>query len=211
MNLEILVEERSAERALEVLLPRIVPGVDFEIRVFRGKPDLLRKLPDRLRGYAAWITRADTYLVVLVDRDDDNCLALKKEMEQMAAAAGLSTATAAPASRRVYVLNRIAVEELEAWFFGDVPALCAAYPRVPVSLGQQAKYRNSDEILGGTWEALEQVLQERGYHRGGLAKVAAATEIAQHMSVEVNRSRSFRMFRDGVRRLVAGGTSAAES
>ncbi|MGH3833122.1 MAG: DUF4276 family protein [Pseudonocardiaceae bacterium] len=211
MNLEILVEERSAERALGVLLPRIVPGVDFEMRVFRGKIDLLRKLPDRFKGYAAWITRADTYLVVLVDRDDDDCLTLKSELEQMATAAGLPTVTAAPASHRAYVLNRIAVEELEAWFFGDVSALCAAYPRVPVSLGQQAKYRDPDAVLGGTWEALEHVLQAGGYHRGGLAKVAAATEIAQHMNVDANHSRSFQVFRDGVRRLVAGGASAAES
>ncbi|MGH3864960.1 MAG: DUF4276 family protein [Pseudonocardiaceae bacterium] len=210
MNLEILVEERSAERALGMLLPRIVPGVDFEIRSFRGKPDLLKKLPDRLKGYAAWITRADTYLVVLVDRDDDDCLALKAEMEQIAADAGLPTATAAPASGQAYVLNRIAVEELEAWFFGDVPALCAAYPRVPVSLGQQAKDRDPDAISGGTWEALEHLLQAGGYHRGGLAKVAAATEIAQHMNVDVNRSRSFQVFRDGVRRLVAGGSGAEE-
>jgi hypothetical protein len=149
VNLEILVEERSAESALEVLLPR-------------------------------------------------------------AAAAGLSTATAAPASRRVHVLNRIAVEELEAWFFGDVPAICAAYPRVPVSIGQQAKHRDPDAIAGGTWEALERVLQKGGYHLGGLAKVAAATEIAQHMNVDANRSRSFQVFRDGVRRLVAGGSGAAE-
>lgn len=211
MNLEILVEERSAERALGVLLPRIVPDIDFEIRVFRGKTDLLKKLPHRLKGYTDWITQADTCLVVLVDRDDDECLALKADMEQMAAAAGLQTATAAPASRRVHMLNRIAVEELEAWFFGDVPAICAAYPRVPVSLGQQAKYRDPDAIAGGTWEALERVLQKGGYHLGGLAKVAAATEIAHHMNVDVNRSRSFLVFRDGVRRLVAGGSGAAES
>lgn len=210
MNLEVLVEERSAEQALRILLPRIVPGVDFEIRVFQGKTDLLKKLPDRLKGYASWITRTGTCLVVLVDRDDHDCLALKGDMEQMAAAAGLPTATAVPTSRQAHVLNRIAVEELEAWFFGDVPALCAAYPRVPVSLGQQAKYRNPDAIAGGTWEALERVLQKHGYHLGGLAKTAAATEVAQHMNVDANCSRSFQVFRDGVRRLVAGGASAEE-
>lgn len=210
MNLEILVEERSAERALGVLLPRIVPGVYFEIRVFRGKIDLLKKLPHRLKGYASWITQADTCVVVLVDRDDDDCLTLKADIEQMVASAGLSTATAAPAGHRVQVLNRIAVEELEAWFFGDIPAICAVYPRVPSSLGQQAKYRDPDAVSGGTWEALERVLQKHSYQRGGLAKVVAATEIAQHMNVEVNRSRSFQVFRDGVRRLVAGGTGAAE-
>ncbi len=211
MNLEVLVEERSAERALRVLLPRIVPDADFEVRVFQGKTDLLKRLLDRLRGYASWITRADTCLVVLVDRDDDDCLTLKADMEKMAFAAGLLTVAAASVSRRAEVLNRIAVEELEAWFFGDVPALCAAYPRVPASLGQRAKYRRPDAILGGAWEALEHVLQEHGYHSGGLAKVAAATKIAQHVNVDVNCSRSFQVFRDGIRRLVAGGSSATES
>ncbi|MGH3932234.1 MAG: DUF4276 family protein [Pseudonocardiaceae bacterium] len=210
MNLEVLVEERSAEQALRLLLPRIVPNVEFEVRVFQGKTDLLKRLPDRLRGYANWITRTDTCLVVLVDRDDDDCLTLKADMEKMAAAAGLLTATVTPVGRRADVTNRIAVEELEAWFFGDVLALCAAYSRVPISLGRQAKDRDPDAIAGGTWEALERVLQARGYHSGGLAKVAVATEIAQHMNVDVNRSRSFQVFRDGVRRLVAGGTSAAQ-
>ena len=84
MNLEILVEERSAEQALRALLPGIIPGIAFEIRVFQGKPDLLRKLPNRLKGYATWIVHANTSLIVLVDRDDDNCLALKADMENMA-------------------------------------------------------------------------------------------------------------------------------
>lgn len=211
MNLEILVEERSAEQALYVLLPRIVPDVDFEVRVFQGKPDLIKKLPHRLKGYASWIAQADTCLVVFVDRDDDDCRKLKSNMEQIAATAGLVTATAAPVGRRVDMVNRVAVEELEAWFFGDVPALCAAYPRVSASLGRQAKYRDPDAVAGGTWEALERVLQAGGYHRGGLAKVAAATEIAQHMDVDGNRSRSFQVFRDGVRRLAAGGSSAAQN
>lgn len=210
MNLEVLVEERSAEQALRVLLPRIVPNVGFEVRVFQGKTDLLKRLPDRLKGYATWISGADTCLVVLVDRDADNCLTLKADMEQMAAAAGLSTFKVVPVGGRIEVLNRIAVEELEAWFFGDVPALCAAYPRIHISLGLKAKYRDPDAIAGGTWEALERVLQGRGYHLGGLAKVAAASEIAQHMNVDANRSQSFSVFRDGVRQLVAGGSSAAE-
>jgi hypothetical protein len=118
VNLELLVEERSAEQALRVLLPRIVPNADFEVRVFRGKIDLLKRLPDRLKGYATWITRANTCLVVLVDRDDDDCLKLKADMEQMASAAGLLTVAAVSLSRQAEVLNRIAVEELEAWFFG---------------------------------------------------------------------------------------------
>jgi predicted ATPase len=91
------------------------------------------------------------------------------------------------------------------------------HPRLLRVLADEARlaagrsHRRPDAILGGTWEALEHVLQEHGYHPGGFAKVAAATEIAQHMNVDVNCSRSFQVFRDGIRRLVAGGSSAAES
>ncbi|MGH3913602.1 MAG: hypothetical protein ACRDTC_09345 [Pseudonocardiaceae bacterium] len=59
-------------------------------------------------------------------------------------------------------------------------------------------------------QALRVLLPQHGYHLGGLAKVAAATKIAQHMNVDVNCSRSFQVFRDGLRRLVAGGTNAAQ-
>lgn len=96
------------------------------------------------------------------------------------------------------VLNRIAIEELEAWFFGDVEALRAAYPKVPATLGSQARYRDPDAIVGGTWEALERVLQGKGYHRGGLQKIKAAKEIAAHMDPARNRSRSFRVFMEGL-------------
>jgi Domain of unknown function (DUF4276) len=100
-----------------------------------------------------------------------------------------------------HVVNRIAVEELEAWFFGDVPALTAAYPRVPTSLGNQARYRDPDQIAGGTWEALERVLQSAGYHLGGLPKVAVAGNVSEHMDPDRNTSRSFQVFRDTLRRL----------
>jgi hypothetical protein len=33
-------------------------------------------------------------------------------------------------------LNRIAVEELEAWFFGDIEALRAVYPKLSATLGR---------------------------------------------------------------------------
>lgn len=48
------------------------------------------------------------------------------------------------------VLNRLAIEELEAWFFGDVAALHSAYPRVPSTLGRRSRYRDPDAIRGGT-------------------------------------------------------------
>ena len=52
---------------------------------------------------------------------------------------------------RFQVLNRIAVEELEAWFFGDVQAIHQAYERVSSSLIVKSAYRDPDAIKGGTW------------------------------------------------------------
>lgn len=51
-HLEVLVEEPSAEEALRRMLPRILGnGVSFQVHGFAGKPDLRRKLPQRLRAY----------------------------------------------------------------------------------------------------------------------------------------------------------------
>ena len=168
MHLEVLVEELSAEVALRNILPRIVSAeVTFEIRTFEGKHNLLARLPDRLRGYARWIDAADTRVVVLIDEDREDCQALKQQLEDAAAAAGLATKTVAAPGGPFFVLNRIAIEELEAWFFGDGEALTSAYPGVPGTLAARAPFRDPDAVVGGTWERLEKVLQRAGYHRAG--------------------------------------------
>lgn len=202
-RLEVLVEELSCERFLRSALPRIVPNVPFEIRTFNGKHDLLRKLPGRLRGYAHLKQTADIGVVVVVDRDNDDCIDLKARLDRMAEKVGLATASRTPQGERFDVLNRIVVEELEAWFFGDIAALRNVFPRLPESLAQQAKYRDPDAIVGGTAETLQRLLQRHGYARGGLAKVKTAEQVVQHMDFEGNTSQSFRQFRDGVRRLAA--------
>ncbi|MCL4433554.1 MAG: DUF4276 family protein [Actinobacteria bacterium] len=203
MHLEVLVEEASAEKALSVLLPKIVgPDVDFTIHVFQGKRDLLDKLASRLKGYSHWIQGTHTKIAVLVDEDRQNCLALKEKLEKAAAEAGLSTKTAVGNGNPFLVLNRIAVEELEAWFIGDCDALRAAYPRISPSLENTSRFRDPDAVRGGTWEQLDRVLQQAGYHAGGMAKTRAAEEIAVHMDPYCNRSRSFKQFCTGLQALV---------
>jgi hypothetical protein len=203
MHLEFLVEEPSAEAALRNLVPRIVPTtITFDVHPHEGKADLLDKLPGRLRAYHRWIPR-DWRIIVLIDEDRADCLELKGTMEEQARAARLWTRATVPAGRSFFVVNRLAVEELEAWFFGDVPALVAAFPGVSSNLGRQAKYRNPDAIRGGTWEALERVLQRAGYYVGGLPKIEVARNVSQHMDPDRNRSRSFQLFRDSLRALTA--------
>jgi len=198
MHIEFLVEEPSAEAALQNLLPKILGSVaTFDIHPYQGKPDLLKKLPNRLDGYSHWLPE-DWRIVVLADADDDDCLELKAQLEQIAQNAGLATKSATPPGQQFQVLNRLAIEELEAWFFGDVEALRAAYPRVRPTLGKRAKYRNPDAITGGTWEALERLLQRLNYFRQGLPKITVARQVSKHMDPASNRSRSFQIFREGL-------------
>jgi hypothetical protein len=200
-HIEFLVEEQSTQSALNQLLPRILgPNVKFAIHAFNGKADLLKKLPNRLRGYRRWLP-GNWRIVVLVDEDRQDCYKLKQHLETIAHSAGFTTPQTAT-NHSFIILNRIAVEELEAWFFGDVPALVKAYPRLPENLGKQATYRIPDEIKGGTWEQLEKVLQNHGYHRGGLEKIRAAQDIAQYMNPDQNTSKSFQVWCDGLRRLL---------
>ena len=196
MHIELLLEEPSAEAFLSAFLPRVLPaGTTLRPIVFQGKQDLLVKLESRLKGYRSWLPD-DSRIVVLVDEDRQDCRRLKRQLESAAAAAGLRTKS--KAGRSFTVLNRIAVEELEAWFLGDPAALNAAYPRIPSSVGNKAAFRNPDAVAGGTWEALERVLQRAGYHRGGLPKIELAKTMAQHVDASRNTSASFQCFLSGV-------------
>ena len=146
-HFEFLVEEPSMEAFLRALLPRLLPpDRSFDVRVFQGKPDLLRKLKSRLRGYAKWLP-GDHRIVVLVDRDNNECQALKAQLEDDARRAGLLTRSRA-AGCPWQLVNRIVIEELEAWYFGDWQAVRTAYPRVSATVPNNAAYRVPDAIAG---------------------------------------------------------------
>lgn len=195
-HIDFLVEEPSAEATLKNLLPKIC-DVSHSIHSYNGKHDLLRKLSQRLSGYKKWIP-SDYKIVVLIDKDGDDCKRLKKKLDRIAIAAGFVTKSSAQ-GRNFQILNRLAIEELEAWFFGDVQALIKAYPAIPANLDKKARYRNPDAIRGGTWEQLEKVLQKAGFFSAGLQKVKAASEISKHMVPERNQSKSFQVFVSGLK------------
>lgn len=192
-HLEFLVEERSMEAFLRALLPKVLPeDRTFEVHAFQGKSDLLRKLESRLRAYARWLPN-ECRIVVMVDRDNDECHALKAQLEEVARRAGLLTRSRA-IDRPWQLVNRVVIEELEAWYFGDWNAVRAAYPRVPAANPNPARYRDPDAIAGGTWEAFERILKRHGYFRTGLRKMEAARAIAAYIDPVRNSSRSFNMF-----------------
>ncbi|MFL6247754.1 MAG: DUF4276 family protein [Thermoanaerobaculia bacterium] len=196
-HLEILVEEPSMELFLRELLPRLLrEEATFNVHPSQGKDDLLRNLPARLRGYAAWLPESWRVVVVL-DQDDQECHDLKRVMEMTVTEAGLRSRTF-DGGANWQVVTRVAIEELEAWYFGDWEAVHEIYPRVPRTIPEKAPYRDPDKIRGGTWEAFERVLQKAGYFQSGLAKMEVARSVGSRMDVTRNRSHSFGVFRDAL-------------
>ena len=183
------------EAFLQSLLPRILPATTtFEIHAFQGKSDLLAKLEARLRGYSQWLPE-DWRLFVLVDCDDEDCRSLKRSLDGIASRAGLRVQGQAGRDPSWQVVNRIAIEELEAWYFGDWEAVRAEFPRVSPNVPQRQGFRDPDAILGGTWEAFERVLQNHGYFKEGLPKIDTARRLGRRILIDECRSSSFKAFR----------------
>jgi len=199
MHFEILVEEISAEKAINILIPKIFKfynNISCKIHPFQGKKDLIKKLPHRLKAYKKWMPN-NYRIVVLVDQDKENCTELKNELDRIAHYCGLPTKSSPNHQGNFVVLNRIAIEELESWFFGDANAITKAYPNINPNFENKAKYRDPDQI-NDTWETLERLMKRHGYYKTGLPKTEVARNIAAYMDPDMNRSKSFQVFRDGL-------------
>lgn len=201
-HIEFLVEERSMEAFLTPLLKRCLPaGCTFQIHAHQGKLALLRKLENRLKGYASFLPE-NYRIVVIVDMDQDQCDQLKSTLEEACTHAGLRSRRAA-GGPQWQVVTRIAIEELEAWYFGDWQAVCRAFPGVSTTIPRRAGYRKPDAIQGGTWEAFERVLKQGGHYKQGLPKVRAATAMGRYMKPDDNCSPSFQVFWQAITEAVA--------
>ena len=99
----------------------------------------------------------------------------------------------------------IAIEEGEAWFLGDIPAVKKAYPRAKTAI--LSNYVN--DSICGTWERLadaifpggSQKLSVQGWRRVGAEKSAWSIKITPHMDVENNKSQSFCFFNQTLKEL----------
>ena len=194
-HLRFLVEELSMKDFLHNFLPRFLPeGFEFQITAFRGKHDLLKNLPNRLAGLSKWLS-SEQRIFVLVDRDSDDCHDLKDRLEAIAKKAGLTTRTST-SSREWQIVNRIVIEELEAWYFGDWEAVRSAFYNAPKDPSKRERYRDPDDIRGGTWEAFQRVMKSE--FPDVLRKREVACRIGERIDPSRSKSRSFKIFYDAV-------------
>ncbi|UCH92116.1 MAG: hypothetical protein JSV88_17710 [Candidatus Aminicenantes bacterium] len=102
-------------------------------------------------------------------------------------------------------LFRIAIEEIEAWYLGDREAVLSAYPNASKSILENYQ----PDSIGGTWEKLadaiypggSKALINAGWPSAGQEKCKWAEKISPLMNIEKNQSKSFQVFRDGLRAL----------
>lgn len=214
MHFEVLVEDQSGSIALDVVLEKIL-GTNGQTHSWRLHPYkgvgripanlhtvpnprkrlLLNHLPRLLRGYGRSLQLGHHCVLVVVDLDSQDCARFKQELLGV-----LQTCNPRPTT-----LFRIAIEEGEAWLLGDRDAVKAAYPNAKDAV---LNGYTQDSICG-TWEVLADAvhpggsapLKSAGYPTAGRAKCDWARSIAPRLDVNRNRSRSFQVFRDGVRRL----------
>lgn len=209
MHFEILVEDQSGKKALDILIPRIIgDNHTFNVHSYKGvgripknlgakgdasKRILLDRLPKLLRGYGAtFVNYPQEYpaAVILVCDLDNKCLKIfRQELFNI-----LNTCDPKPETRFC-----IAIEEGEAWFLGDIPAIKAAYPKAKDAVLNA--YTN--DSICGTWECLADAvynggspaLSAKGWQAVGTEKSQWAEKISLHMDIANNTSPSFAYFR----------------
>lgn len=209
MHIEILVEDTSGKKALDILVPKIIGNRHtFKVTAYRGvgriprnlrsvvdarKRILLDRLPRLLAGYGrtfAQYPEGYRATVVVVCDLDDKCL---KEFRQELLAV-LNACNPQPETRFC-----IAVEEGEAWLLGDIAAVKTAYP----GARDDVLDRYENDSICGTWELLADAvyaggsgeLKKKGFQAVGKEKSAWSEKIVPLMDVEANGSPSFQYFR----------------
>ncbi|MBF0141892.1 MAG: DUF4276 family protein [Magnetococcales bacterium] len=198
------VEEHSMDLALQSLLPRIIDNrAKWKIINHGSKSQLLKNISQRLEGYKDMARTKDLGILILVDRDREDCHELKEKLERMASNKGLATKKRPDYHGHFLVVNRVVVEELEAWFFGDIDAVRKGYPRIPATFGNNKKYQDPDAIRGGTWEALHREMKKAGYFKDHFPKHDVARNISANMVPSNNISSSFQAFKSGLEALLA--------
>lgn len=200
MHFEILVEDQSGKKSLDILAPKIVgDSHTFEVIAYKGLGRLLVNLPKLLRGYgetyAGYPEDYPAAVIVVCDLDDKCLKAFRQQLYGI-----LNNCNPKPLARFC-----IAIEEGEAWLLGDIPAIKSAYPEAK---DQVLKAYKNDSVCG-TWECLanavyrggEKALAKEGWQGVGREKSIWAEKIAPRMDVESNKSPSFRYFKDTLQNL----------
>lgn len=205
MTIHILVEGPSERAFIEPWAARLLKNHPVKVHPHEGKGKLpqdpsvpparhhrglLHQLPAKLRAFADALNPDADSVLILVDADNEHCVDLTTQLRDIAT-------TFSPGLR---VVVRIAVEETEAFYLGDLKAVQKAFPDADMA---SAREYVPDSICS-TWEFFGRVVRD-----GGGNKVAWAEAIGPHLTTNPAKSRSlsFRALCRGLLRLATSGPS----
>lgn len=186
MTIHVLVEGPSERVFFEHWLRRLLRAEEVKIHPHQGKgslprdlesrPDhrrrgLLDQLPAKLRGFANAMDLNTDQVLILVDADGDDPATLLQAI----------TDAVGKVAPDVSVMLRLAVEETEAFYLGDLRALRRAFPRADMA---KARSYEPDSICG-TWELFAEIVDDMGAN-----KVAWAEAMGPLLTTKVSVTRS---------------------
>lgn len=171
-----LVEERSMKEFLNTWVTRTYPEVEFRCISHEGKRDLLKSIPRKLK---AWRTPGVRF-VVIIDNDNRDCKELKAQLLELCRTSG-----------RDDTIVRIACQELEAWYLGDLEALSVAFGDNKLrDLSRKKPFHIPDKINNPSNQLSRLVPQYQ--------KISGARVIASHIDRVRNKSTSFKIFANSI-------------
>jgi hypothetical protein len=185
MKIHVLVEGPSERVFLERWAPRFLKGHEVRAYPHQGKgtlpkkaakPDardrtLLGQLPSKLAAFGKSPSKDKECVLVLLDADNDNVTHLNRELRAL-----VDRLSPAPE-----VAFAFAVEELEAFYLGDLSAMATAFPGFDRKLA--GKYK--PDSICGTWELFGRVIRDDGAN-----KVSWATHMGAALTTRPSQSRS---------------------
>ena len=161
---------------LQGLLPRIYPDLPFLCVSHEGKQDLEKSIPRKL---AAW-REPGVRFVIVRDKDASDCRRVKDSLYSLCRQ-----------GCREDSLIRIACHELEAWYLGDTDALADAFGDESLrGPARKARFRDPDSVVRPS-EVIQKLVPE-------FQRVTGARLMAQHLSRDGNRSRSYQVLLEGI-------------
>ncbi|MFH1859555.1 MAG: DUF4276 family protein [bacterium] len=182
-HLVLLLEEPSAREMLNGLLPRLYNNIDFRCIVFAGKQDLEKNLVRKIKGYRVPNSR----FIVLRDQDAADCMDVKNKLIGLCHEAN-----------RNDVVIRIACRELESWYLGDLQAVESGLNLSNIAKLQNKKKYRLPDLLHSPSTELERLTNKK------YQNISGSRSIGPYLSLNNNCSNSFRIFIDGIKRLVNG-------
>lgn len=182
-ELVFLLEEFSAKAMLESLLPRMLgEGTAFRCIPFEGKQDLEKQLARKIRAYQNDQAR----FIVLRDQDSHpDCTQVKARLLELCKQSG----------KPGKCLVRIACKELEAFYLADLLAVEQALELKALAKQQQVKKFRTPDTLGSPSRELKALTCNR------YEKVAGSRAIGKSLSLDNDRSPSFRNLITAIRRM----------